>query len=411
MAARSNRRVAALTVAVLAASLAGASAPEAAGAAGCRSTPGLLAGKPVTSLSLPKKASAQVWDTGNLATNLAEVRVAAVTIPAGSLVPRIVAPPTLSALLTPAQLAGSRTVAVLNGSVYQEWEPGVPLKSQIVGGTVRKGNSSPGRGLAVYTKSRTMAIASVTTGGTASVTRGTKALAVIPVGAVNWQSLSRDGLSIYTPAWGWYEHPVGRRTVVLSGGKVIRILSGYDVAADRPDPGQQYLTARPGSRYATALAALRVGDKVKVALVPGGSLDYQKKLRHQKRSAIGRPSGLTGVSATIVEAGKNVWISCTWVSEILRPRSVIGWKKNGDMLLVTISGRAIDDGLRVGGATVHQAGEYLRRLGAVTAVIFDGGNSTTLLVRRKVGGPLQRLDRSGGDSQRAITDALAFDVP
>ncbi|MBA3742209.1 hypothetical protein [Sporichthya sp.] len=44
------------------------------------------------------------------------------------------------------------------------------------------------------------------------------------------------------------------------------------------------------------------------------------------------------------------------------------------------------------------------------AVAFDGGNSTTLLVRKKAGGPLIRLDRRGSEYQRPITDAVAFDL-
>jgi hypothetical protein len=59
---------------------------------------------------------------------------------------------------------------------------------------------------------------------------------------------------------------------------------------------------------------------------------------------------------------------------------------------------------------VHQAATYLKQLGAVTAVAFDGGNSTTLLVRKKKGGPLIRLDRSQSEYQRPITDAVAFDL-
>jgi len=389
-------------VATLLAALAGATGT--ADAASCAPTPSILSGTPVTTLKLPRKATARVWDTGDESRALDEVRIAAVTIPAKSLVPKVVAGSTLSDLNRLYQLAGRNTVALINGSVWDEWDPGVPMGSQILGGTVRKGDSVPTRGLAVYGKTRTLAVAQVSTSGTAVATRGGAPIASIHIGAVNWQDLSRTGATLYTSAWGAWEHEVGERTVVVSGGKVIRVLTGYDIAADAPPAGSSYLTARWGSAVADQLAKLRTGDKVDINVSPVGKLQYQKKA-----TPIGHPTGLTGLSSPIVENSTVVY-GCSRQSEILRPRSVIGWKKNGDVLLVTISGRAFAGELRVGGATVHQAATYLKQLGAVTAVAFDGGNSTTLLVRKKKGGPLIRLDRSQSEYQRPITDAVAFDL-
>lgn len=376
-----------------------------ANAATCQPTPDVLSGKPVQTLKLPGKASAKVWDTGDEARTLDEVRVAAVTIPAKSLVPKVLAGSTLSDLNRLYQLSGSKSVALINGAVWDEWDPGVPMGSQILGGTVRKGDSAPTRGLAVYAKTRKVAVAQVTTGGTATATRGGQPVASIHIGAVNWQNLSKSGATLFTSAWGQWEHEVGQRTVVVSGGKVTKILTGYDIAADAPPKNQSYLTARWGSSYGDQLAKLQVGDKVDIAVTPGGKLQYQGR-----STAIGRPSGLLGLSSPIVEKGKVVY-GCSTMSEIRRPRTIIGWKKNGDVLLVAISGRALAGELRVGGATVHQAAAYLKQLGAVTAVAFDGGNSTTLLVRKKKGGPLIRLDRSGSEYQRPITDALSFELP
>jgi hypothetical protein len=373
-------------------------------AAGCAPTPNLLARKPVTTLKLPRKAGAKVWDTGNQARRIDEVRIAAVTIPAKSLVPRAVAGSALSDTNRLYQLAGRNTVAMINGAVWDEWDPGVPMGSQIINGSVRKGSSTPTRGLALYARTRTLAVAQVTTSGTAVATRGGAPVASIHIGAVNWQDLSRSGATLFTSAWGVWEHEVGQRTVVISGGKVTRILSGYDIAADAPPAGSSYLTARWGSAVADQLAELRVGDKVGISVAPAGRLQYRKK-----STAVGHPTGLIGLSAPLVENGRVVY-GCSRQSEIRRPRSIIGWKKNGDVLLVTVSGRATAGELRVGGASVHQAATYLKQLGAVTAVAFDGGNSTTLLIRKKKGGPLLRLDRGQFDYQRPVTDAIAFDL-
>jgi hypothetical protein len=393
---------AATLIATLVATLAGPTGV--ADAASCAPTPGVLSGKPVTTLKLPKKATARVWDTGDEARQIDEVRIAAVTIPAKSLIPKIVAGSSLSDLNRLYQLAGRNTVAMINGAVWDEWDPGVPMGSQMLGGVVRKGDSAPTRALAAYGKTRTLAVAQVAMSGTAVATRGGTPIASVRIGAVNWQDLSRTGATLFTSAWGAWEHDVGQRTVVISGGKVTRVISGYDIAADAPPAGSSYLTARWGSAVADQLAQLQVGDKVAVNVEPSGKLQYQKRA-----TGIGHPTGLMGLSAPIVEGGKIVY-GCSRQSEIRRPRSIIGWKKNGDVLLVTISGRAFAGELRVGGASVHQAATYLKQLGAVTAVALDGGNSTTLLVRKKAGGPLIRLDRSQSEYQRPITDAVAFDL-
>jgi hypothetical protein len=47
----------------------------------------------------------------------------------------------------------------------------------------------------------------------------------------------------------------------------------------------------------------------------------------------------------------------------------------------------------------------------VKAINLDGGTSTTLLVRKTVGGPYVRLDRAMSESQRPIVDSLVFLAP
>ncbi|WP_407836735.1 phosphodiester glycosidase family protein [Streptomyces sp. DSM 116496] len=60
------------------------------------------------------------------------------------------------------------------------------------------------------------------------------------------------------------------------------------------------------------------------------------------------------------------------------PRTAVGVTKNGSLLLVTIDGRApgVD-----AGATVMQTAKLMASLGARDALMFDGGGSTTMIVR------------------------------
>ena len=97
---------------------------------------------------------------------------------------------------------------------------------------------------------------------------------------------------------------------------------------------------------------------------------------------------------------------CSARDEYLRPRSAIAFDKYGNMLVVAIAGKTY--GSSWGGASVHQFAGLLKQLGAVTAIRLDGGTSTTLWVRKTVGGPLVRLERSSTDYEREVVDALAF---
>jgi hypothetical protein len=394
-----RRRVATTSTTTVVLTLAGIAGPAPASTAEqeCARTPALLAKAPVQTYALPGGASARVWDTGKRPDRMSEARLAAVTVPRKSLTPTVLSSPTLTTGVKPSQMMARdpKAVVAVNGAVFDEyWD--YPVDSQILGGVVRKGTVVPARALAVYGSEKSAAVTRVQLSGSVQTRLGT-----LPVGAVNWQNLSRSGVTAYTRAWGAYEHPAGPVTVVVSGGKVIDILDSW-FGQDRPATGETYLTARAGSRYAATLAKLRVGDKVTVTTAAAGSI-----VRAGKNVPIGRPSGLLGFSSVLLAGGVNEAV-CSERNEMVRPRSAVGWKKNGDVIVAVAAGRVTIDGIRFGGASVHQFGDYLRKLGAVDAVLFDGGNSTTLLVRKKAGGPMIRLDRSARETERAVSDAFGF---
>jgi exopolysaccharide biosynthesis protein len=63
------------------------------------------------------------------------------------------------------------------------------------------------------------------------------------------------------------------------------------------------------------------------------------------------------------------------------PRTLIGWTRSGDVLLVTVDGRqpGYADGM-----TLVEAARLMRNLGATDAVNLDGGGSTTFVSRGRV---------------------------
>lgn len=80
------------------------------------------------------------------------------------------------------------------------------------------------------------------------------------------------------------------------------------------------------------------------------------------------------------------------------PRTLAGVRANGDLLLVTIDGRA--PGISVG-VTLAEAARVMRRLGARDALNLDGGGSTTMTVGDRV------VNRpSGRGDARSLSDAL-----
>lgn len=365
----------------------------------CRPPTDLLSTSVDKTMKLPGGASVRIWDTGNKKKNIDEVRIVAVTIPRGSLIPRAITSSSLSKAATPQAQAKrqGRAVVVINGGVFDPTGASIPKRSQILKGNVRKGNHGTDQGLALYENTRTAEWTLHQTVGTVSSgAHGSRDL-----GSVNWQSLSSKGISVYTKAWGSSAHPAGRRVVVVKGGKVLRIINGKD-GKRRPGSGQYWLTARNGSNFADWLGTLRVGEAVNVSTQQSGVLPFVPG-----RPSVGKPDSLIGTSAGLVRAGVNT-AGCGKRDETLRPRSGMLWTASGDLIVATVAGRP---NAAAGGASAHQWGEYLKQLGAVNAVNFDGGFSTTLLVRKKVGGKLIRLDRDQRSAQRAVPDALTFQVP
>jgi len=115
----------------------------------------------------------------------------------------------------------------------------------------------------------------------------------------------------------------------------------------------------------------------------------------------------TGRGGFIVKDGVNVR-ECVGQSEEIRPRTVIGWNAKGEYFVMTTTmGMSFNDGYyRQGGATIHQTAEWLRQLGATSAVTFDGGGSTAQFAT--VGGLVSRQDLPENEWIRDLPVGVAF---
>ncbi|GAA5054772.1 exopolysaccharide biosynthesis protein [Thermocatellispora tengchongensis] len=89
------------------------------------------------------------------------------------------------------------------------------------------------------------------------------------------------------------------------------------------------------------------------------------------------------------------------VNMVLRrhPRTLLGVTKSGGLILATVDGRK--PGITVG-ASMTEAAQLMRWLGAKQAISLDGGGSTAMVVRGKV------VNMPSDGSERAVGDALVI---
>jgi hypothetical protein len=274
---------------------------------------------------------------------------------------------------------------MVNGGVFNPTVGALPDLPQMTAGRLEKARSTHDPAI-VITKDGRSAPARLWVTGTVSASgHGYKA-----VTGVNWQTLSGSGLNLYTPAWGKARHPYGTVDVVVSAGKVAAVRTGT-ARGQAPLSGQTIITATGSA--GTWLASLRKGTAVTTSYraATDASLPVWE--------AVGR-------GARFLNAGVKNGGSCASRDELLRPRTAIGWTRSGDLLFVTVTGRATVNGVRYGGATIHQMADYMAKLGSYDATNLDGGGSTTMLARTTSGSVI-RMDRSMSEWQRAVPNVFS----
>lgn len=81
---------------------------------------------------------------------------------------------------------------------------------------------------------------------------------------------------------------------------------------------------------------------------------------------------------TLVKNGKKIPISKDWG---IAPRTAIGQREDGSMLLMVIDGRSLLSGM---GASMKEVQELMIKYGAVSAINLDGGKSSTMYLNGEV---------------------------
>ncbi len=166
-------------------------------------------------------------------------------------------------------------------------------------------------------------------------------------------------------------------SVVVSGGKVVRVVENQDVAI--PDDG--FVVNLTGSEQ-NLRDRFEPGESVSYRVVfedkDGNRLDWSDVV-----TAVGAgPRLLTGGRITVDPAGEGFTSA-----KILTgggARSAIGVKSDGSILLVTVPG-----------ATIRQLASVMKELGAVDAMNLDGGASSGLYYKgRYLTAPGRRISNA-----------------
>jgi hypothetical protein len=175
---------------------------------------------------------------------------------------------------------------------------------------------------------------------------------------------------------------------VVDKGRVVDVIDGRG-AASIPRTGWVLSGRGPAAEW------------VRAQLKPGTRLELLTDVRLTPRPAF-TPEFVVGGGPRLVRAGRPVAAGPEaggpGFTETRHPRTAVGVRADGRVLLVTVDGRQPE---RSVGMTIAELASLLLELGAVEAVNMDGGGSTTMVAGgRVVNSP---SDLTG---ERPVGDAL-----
>ena len=155
------------------------------------------------------------------------------------------------------------------------------------------------------------------------------------------------------------------------------------------------MTLRPGSivlsghgRSAEFLKTLKVGNKVEVRQT------LEQEEADNAKHVIGAGPLLVRNGKAYVTADEEQFPADIAVGRA--PRTAIGIKPDGSILLVVAEGRSVTSA----GLTLNELAEYMVKLGASEAMNFDGGGSSEMVLNKKV------VNKPSDGSERPVRAGL-----
>jgi hypothetical protein len=202
------------------------------------------------------------------------------------------------------------------------------------------------------------------------------------------------GFAVFTARWG-ARTPRAAYTAEAILTNVSRALPNRDGAATvvRVARGSGNLIPRGGAVLQAHGAHRKV---LRAEALPGTALRLAYRLSPWSEtfeSAIGGGPVLVRAGAPVFQAGEAF---TSYQLDPRHPRTAVGQRADGRIILVAVDGRSTVSW----GLTMPQLAQEMARLGAVEAMAFDGGGSTTMAVNGRV------LNDPSDGSQRAVANSL-----
>ena len=293
---------------------------------------------------------------------------------------------------------GYRVVGAINGDFY-DTSTGFPLGLLVSGGMLLSGSAN-------YYAVGFRADGSAVMGApklSITARSGTGSLALA---ALNKPRVERGGAAMLTHYYR-NDHADGVSTagvnvlctilggeMSIGGELVLRVEAVAEDAVSRTLEENQVLLTAALTGQEAALAFLR-------ALTPGETVTVTFTASDESWNEVTEAVGGyyllvdNGVAQTGFEAGG-------------APRTAIGLKANGDVILYTIDGRQNGHSM---GASLEVAAQRLAELGCVTALGLDGGGSTTAVAALPDSAGAGLLNSPSDKSQRKVTNHILLLAP
>ncbi|SHX06916.1 Exopolysaccharide biosynthesis protein related to N-acetylglucosamine-1-phosphodiester alpha-N-acetylglucosaminidase [Mycobacteroides abscessus subsp. abscessus] len=287
---------------------------------------------------------------------------------------------------------GDQAVAAINSAFFDINFSDAPVYSSVSNGESVVGSDSKRPAFTIA--GGKAVVQALTTSGKATLADGSS----IELATLNDPSIPEGQIGVYNSRWGSYtlDRPIGGPDKVsahaayalVQDGKVVKASGIVEkgVGEQEIPEGAQLLLGR--EEGADNVAALKVGDKVDVAIGPDQNVDM----------------GVQG-SDQILTNGEVMAMNDDSLVKTSHPRTAIGVSKDGSKVFaIVLDGRSANSH----GMTLPELGQLFKDLGAYNAVNLDGGGSSAMIARAAGDdGPAVWNTPSDGDV-RSVSDALVF---
>ena len=171
----------------------------------------------------------------------------------------------------------------------------------------------------------------------------------------------------------------------LNGSLTLVVEQVIEGGKDTPVGAGQYVLSSnlKAAGYVEQLRALQPGERLTLSVSANGS----------------EWNGVTNMIGALYQLVDNGQV-CSGLVNGAAPRTAVGLKRDGSLVLYTIDGR--QSGYSIG-ATLTQVAQRMVELGCVTALSLDGGGSTATSPDSTVS---TLVDKPSGGSERAVTNHI-----